>query len=488
MSFLSSPLSESFPATRFSSPAPSPTLTETDLPIDVDQSFNSSMSISDASYLSPTPCMLRGKASPPRSHSHDDYLSPPTGMMFKPRRPDPVPIQSKSERLFGNVLSTNLVASGRGSTFEAPSEKGKGMMLPPAVPSKNVKRPAPMQWTASNDELGDRSMRPTSLARHEVSEVRWADESKFVMLTNFAQTEPLYSTSPKSQCSSDQDMDMDSPAWPARRLSAAHASPAFRGSVSFGAGSPGLGDFFCDSPVAPVPPPNKRRSLVSGSPAATSDSPSAKRASLTRNMERAASSSGALLFPTRPANGSGARSRPFKRPALLPIPSLSETSFSSGPTTAEPVMYPSKQASSGPFSRIGTAPMRRAFSVCDQPAMPEMSEDESEFDASPCVGVLPQGRRPTARQTPSFDGSPGAKAVRASIAVTGQGGAVSPCRKGRVESPFGHRNAMPGFGDEMVGKILPCHQVRGEDGLVRITAKTVSWTNPSRMSCQQKAY
>ncbi len=35
------------------------------------------------------------------------------------------------------------------------------MMLPPTVPARSAKRPVPMQWTASNDELGNKGMRPS---------------------------------------------------------------------------------------------------------------------------------------------------------------------------------------------------------------------------------------------------------------------------------------------------------------------------------------
>lgn len=63
--------------------------------------------------------------------------------------------------------------------------------------------------------------------------------------------------------------------------------------------------------------------------------------------------------------------------------------------------------------------------------------------------------------------------MRSSIAVPTIAGEciASPSRKGKKGSPY---NGLPGFGDnEMDGKILPCHKVK-EDGLVRITADTVS--------------
>jgi M-phase inducer tyrosine phosphatase len=119
--------------------------------------------------------------------------------------------------------------------------------------------------------------------------------------------------------------------------------------------------------------------------------------------------------------------------------------------------------------------MRRAFSVCDQPAMPEMSEDESEYEASPSMAAgahADYARRTGSRFVPRVDGSPGFKPCRSSLPVAADGMA-SPCGKGKKAISFGRRG-IPGFGDnEMDGKILPCHKVT-EDGLVRITSETVS--------------
>lgn len=123
--------------------------------------------------------------------------------------------------------------------------------------------------------------------------------------------------------------------------------------------------------------------------------------------------------------------------------------------------------------------MRRAYSVCDQPTVPDISEDESEYEASPSnpmgmgrPGGLRAGRKVGgSRLAPGVDGSPGMKPVRSSIAVPmAAADTASPSRKAKRASP-----GMPGFGDnEMDGKILPCHKVK-EDGLVRITPATVSF-------------
>lgn len=163
MSFSSSPIADSFPSTRYSSPNPSPTTESGDLPIEVDQSFNSSMSISESPYFSPTPNHAKYQASP-----LSDTLSPPPANLFGARvkRPDPVPLQRGSadlgvgldmKRGFGRELSGNAVQA-----------RGKGMMLPPAVPDKTKRGGLPMQWSSSNEENGAKLFQP-HMPRREVS-------------------------------------------------------------------------------------------------------------------------------------------------------------------------------------------------------------------------------------------------------------------------------------------------------------------------------
>lgn len=275
-------------------------------------------------------------------------------------------------------------------------------------------------------------------------------------------------------------MDIDSPAMRARK-SPIGQSPSFSGAASF-SGSPGLGSFFCESPIAPALPPAKRRSLVSGSPASPSGSPSAKRSSLgmSRNLEKTASSSAMLFGAGRASTLAARRGQPYKRPSILPVPLADGASASGSTNSAYPILYGAKPTlggvPSGMFPRAATAPMRRAFSVCDQTAMPEMSEDESEYEASPSVAATAHAeyaRRTGSRFVPRVDGSPGFKPCRQSMPSAADGVGGSPCGKGKKASPFG-RGGMPGFGDnEMDGKILPCHKVK-EDGLVRITSSTVS--------------
>jgi M-phase inducer tyrosine phosphatase len=262
-------------------------------------------------------------------------------------------------------------------------------------------------------------------------------------------------------------MDVDSPAF-ARVMSKASASPcpSLAGSIE---GSPGLGSFFVDSPAAPSAlPPSKRRSIIDDSPCSESGSPTAKRSSLGRKPEKVASSS-ALLFPRPATNATRRAGQPYCRRPLLsavqPVhPPRSDTVTSAFPILQRPM------TGVGSFPRGAPAPMRRAQSVCDQPKMMmEMSEDESEFEASPSVEYA---RRTGSRVAPRVDGSPGFKPMRSSLAIPIDA-AASPSGKCKKASPYGS-GGMPRFGDnEMDGKILPCHKVK-EDGLVRVAPDTVS--------------
>jgi M-phase inducer tyrosine phosphatase len=271
---------------------------------------------------------------------------------------------------------------------------------------------------------------------------------------------------------------------PAPRL-AVPQSPAGFSVPSLG-GSPDLGSFFCESPVAPAAvQPAKRRSLVASSPASPSSSPSAKRSAL--GLHRSSvldktQSSGAMLFGApRPGNLASRRAQPYKRPPLAAV-TTSESTRSASTNSAYPILYGQTRAGA-PLSAVSAAPMmaypapvpmRRAYSVCDQPVVPEMSEDESEFEVSPSMAGThaEYARRHQSRVVPRVDGSPGFRPQRSSIAATGEGVASPVANKAKRTSPYGP-GGLPGFGDnEMDGKILPCRKVK-EDGLVRITSETV---------------
>ncbi|KAK8861570.1 hypothetical protein IAR55_002392 [Kwoniella newhampshirensis] len=509
--FSSSPLMESFPSTRFPSPVPSPTRTDTDLPIEVDRSFNSSMSLSDTSpYFSPTPAMSKmSTLSPLSTRTTAAFLSPSPVFSLKPRRPDPVPIQSRPScspskqgmssmnettgvmcsrplgqgRAFGREISTNVMQRTAGP---ATTKANKGKMLPPALPDgKAITRPRggiPMQWTSSNEETGRPKMGlQAGMMRRE--------------------TDPVMDSSPRSVSSTsigdEFGMDIDSPAVRSRRCSSKSHSPAFSGAASF-SGSPGLGSFFCDSPAAPSQAaPAKRRSLITGSPASpSSGSPSAKRTShglgMTRPpLDKTASSSAMLFGGNRSNTLVSRRPQQFKRPTLGPLAAGSSNEApqrTASAVSAFPILYgPPKPTlgQSGTFPRAAVAPMRRAFSVCDQNMAHETEEDESEFEASPSMaGTQAEYAR---RYGSRIDGSPGCKPGRASIAASGEGVASPAGVKNKRPSPYGP-GGLPGFGDnEMDGKILPCHKVK-EDGLVRITPDTLDDLLCGKFSDKVKRY
>ena len=190
----------------------------------------------------------------------------------------------------------------------------------------------------------------------------------------------------------DTAMDVDSPRPSSRRPSAVTGSPAFSGAASF-SGSPGLESFFCDSPAHPnaAVPTAKRRSLVTGSPSSPS-SPSAKRASYgARGMEKANSSSAMLFAATntgRPTNLAARRSS-HKRPTLMSIPAPSERTDdllaprSASAASAYPILCGATKpllSAKFPPSKGAPAPMRRAFSVCDQPQMGMTTPGDTDED------------------------------------------------------------------------------------------------------------
>ena len=125
-----------------------------------------------------------------------------------------------------------------------------------------------------------------------------------------------------------------------------------------------------------------------------------------------------------------------------------------------------------------TAPMRRAFSVCDQQA--HVEEDEEEEEESPSTSNHAEyARRHGQTYTARVDGSPGFRPGRSSYNCTP---AKGTCKKKVSPTP-----GLPDFGDEMNGKILPCHKVR-EDGLARITASTMNGLLSGQFNDRLKRY
>ena len=250
--------------------------------------------------------------------------------------------------------------------------------------------------------------------------------------------------------------------------------PSLKGSPapSSLSGSPGLGSFFCDSPAAPSAlPPAKRRSLVSNSPASPA-SPTAKRALLARAPDRTQSSG--MLFGGKVPSLASRRNQPYKRPSPLPTSDMGDRAPSA---SAYPILNGTGNTS-GSFPRpLMTAPMRRAFSVCDQQGH---DEDDEENEDSPSTSAHAEyARRHGQIHTARVDGSPGFRPGRASYNST-PGNAT----KGKKVSPA---PGLPDFGDEMNGKILPCRKVR-EDGLARITPQTMDELLSGKYAGKMKRY
>lgn len=183
--FGSSPLMDAFPSPRFSEP-PSPTKTETDLPIDVNQSFNSSLSLSDSPYFSPTPSMTLGTKS---TGSSSMLSAAPPAFSLKYKRNEPAPTQVRPPLRSKSTTETTFSSGqlGRGRSFgmditnstlpqsNSSIRNSKGKMLPPAVPDGRMLKAnasVPMQWTSSNEELGESSKKSSllSVPRTEVSD------------------------------------------------------------------------------------------------------------------------------------------------------------------------------------------------------------------------------------------------------------------------------------------------------------------------------
>ena len=116
--------------------------------------------------------------------------------------------------------------------------------------------------------------------------------------------------------------------------------------------------------------------------------------------------------------------------------------------------------------------MRRAFSVCDQQG--HADDEDGDHEDSPSTSAHAEyARRHGQTYQSRVDGSPGFKPTRSSYAASPLGDSPTSGRANTSQkkiSPMAP--GLPGFGDEMNGKILPCHKVK-EDGLARITPETL---------------
>lgn len=165
--------------------------------------------------------------------------------------------------------------------------------------------------------------------------------------------------------------------------------------------------------------------------------------------------------------GLGAPSAGFVKRPRRPVLSAMVQPFDHGAHSAYPLLSPTPNsgAISDDSSPRGSAPVRRAFSAFLPPSIYTEQEDEdTSFDgqdmSSPAQAYSKRQQVKTIRRC---DGTEDFRPLTGATAMV------------LKESPSAKFMAagLPGFGDnEAHGKILPCHRVT-EDGLMRITNKTV---------------
>lgn len=169
-----------------SSPPLSPTCTETDLPMDIDKSFGSNMSISGGEQFECSPCRIPSFNSSFNSSfgeltstAPNGYLSPASPAprsKLVPRRPALSPIQTNRQS-YGPLPSFALPKRAMTSTAqsfsldERPASGGFGnaektAMPPPAVPERRMlkaRSPLPNGWSTSQEEKENGSSSKSSL-------------------------------------------------------------------------------------------------------------------------------------------------------------------------------------------------------------------------------------------------------------------------------------------------------------------------------------
>jgi M-phase inducer tyrosine phosphatase len=165
--------------------------------------------------------------------------------------------------------------------------------------------------------------------------------------------------------------------------------------------------------------------------------------------------------------GLGAPSAGLLKRPRRPVLSAMVQPFDHGVHSAYPLLSPTPNdgtASDDPSPR-GSAPVRRAFSAFLPPSIYADHEDEdTSFDgqdmSSPAQAYSKRQQVKTIRRC---DGTEDFRPLTGATAMVSK---ESPSAKFMAAG-------LPGFGDnEAHGKILPCHRVT-EDGLMRITSKTV---------------
>lgn len=265
----------------------------------------------------------------------------------------------------------------------------------------------------------------------------------------------------------DVDTSYQEIAFPLKEFSPESAAPTI---TNFNA-------LFYESQSPPRPPSSppahqigKRRShspeSVSRARPEASSSPVAPSSPLERKFERILS--GPLPGAKKPMLEGLGVANPAKR--------LRRPVFSAlGPATGTAEVQPAFSSLHAHDSYAMPAPPRRAFSAMLPPntlnAPTSPSDEGCSFEipdmSSPAQAYSKRQQTKTLRRC---DGSDNLRPATRGTPVK----EMSPRQALNENSPNSARWMVPGFGDnESHGKILPCHRVK-EDGLMRVTTKTVS--------------
>ena len=281
-----------------------------------------------------------------------------------------------------------------------------------------------------------------------------------------------------------------------------------------------LGGDPAESPSQPLPKKRRSSSPMRGASyfmqqqileeAAALDSSPAPSSPIARKLNRMPSAQ-VLCKPMLSGLGSplelNANKKRPRRPALSAMIAPGEGAVA-GPRSALPTGEKDSNAPAPSLPRHVLPPVRRAFSAMLPPSLLEQSlssEDGASFDSSaemssPAQAYARRQQVKTIRRcdgTEDFRSGTGATSmVRRDTEAMMKGLRRTEAREDRParepvvaerDTPRSkYLSGLGSFGDnEAHGKILPCHRVR-EDGLMRITSKTVSGIAP-RQHCPKVA-
>lgn len=226
-----------------------------------------------------------------------------------------------------------------------------------------------------------------------------------------------------------------------------------------------------DSPAGPLSkkrrshsPESVQRSIAHDDPS----SPAPPSSPSQRKLERR--SSGPLLstFSKPSLQGLGVPSSNSNKRARRPVLSAMVNPSGAGQVQSA---YPILTSDEGQCEEQGLPPPRRAFSATLIPSGADLSFDEGSSLDGPEMSSPAQAyaKRQSIKTIRRCDGTDDFRPLTGATALVKRDMDESPSAKFLCAG-------MPGFGDnEALGKVLPCHRVR-EDGLMRITAQTVSIT------------